>query len=274
MPHKSKCKHSLCCVRGVPGQPGLPGQVGLPGQGGSQGATGEVGLPGPQGDAGPAGSQAQPVTGLSETTEWIVTSGTWPVPTGVFSATITAVGGGGGGGQQTTGINGGQGGGGGGMAKATILVEPGQEFTITIQAGGGITAGAGVNGGDVSFQNSDILIQATGGEGGKINTLDTPAQGGTGFVTLPSPLVVSQMTSNGQTSAGSRGGSPPFLGYGGFIPRTPGSGNSEYASIQLLSSGGVAFGGGGAGSLSFVSFPAPPTTGAGGVVIISYVIQS
>ena len=265
---------------GLPGPRGMSGSLGVPGAPGQTGAVGSPGIqgiPGLPGLPGPPGPAALPISFLSETTEWILTTQTWPVPPGVFSITVATIGGGGGGGQEDP-LNtipaGGQGGGGGGFAVACIRVQPGESFGILITPGGGLST----KGSDVTFSGPlsipSLEVSATGGGGGGLYYLDSPALGGRGFVTTPSERIFSFLTQTGQNSAGSRGGSSPMIGTGGTVPRRLGTLNTAYASVQLNSSAGAQFGSGGAGSLNFSSFPDVATAGAPGIVIISYIVQS
>jgi hypothetical protein len=94
--------------------------------------------------------------------------GTWTVPPGIYSITVTMLGGGGGGG----GARGdeeplylGAGGGGGATVVKSFVVQPGQAFNYTIGAGGGGGSDAGGNGGT---GGSSVFgtYSASGGAGG------------------------------------------------------------------------------------------------------------
>ena len=92
-------------------------------------------------------------------------SGTFTVPAGVTSAIFEGWGGGGGG---DTGAGSG---GGGAYKKATVAVSAGQEYVITVGAGGAV---GGSNGGDTTvFRDPTTHLRAEGGKGGGAN-------GGTG----------------------------------------------------------------------------------------------
>lgn len=145
-------------------------------------------------------------------------SGTWTVPSGVYSAEFLVVGAGGGGGGTTNSVatrgSAGGGGGGGSVKLVTLPVSPGSSYTITIGAKGtGGTAGvAGVNGGFTEvLLSGTTLIRSYGGLGGyATNSADASV----------APTIVSQWAGNG----GNRG-------------------SGTTASIQA--------GGGGGGVLSF-----------------------
>jgi hypothetical protein len=107
-------------------------------------------------------------------------SSPWTVPDGIYKISVEIWGGGGGAGDAypaivgTTGSTasqikaGGGGGGGGGYAKASIVVNPGQQIPFTIGAGGvggnyNLNNGHGGNGGSTSF---GYFLSANGGTGG------------------------------------------------------------------------------------------------------------
>lgn len=281
MKHKSQC----CCIRGCPpgsiGLQGPQGLIGIPGMNGPIGPTGSSGSPGSSGEigaTGAVGTQASSITNLAETSEWFTTvtpaGGTsWIVPAGVFSIYVIAISGGGGGGTINAIGQSGQGGAGGGSAEASILVQPTQSFQIVLDAGSVVTSGAGQDGGLVSFSGNGILLTATGGQGGNIYQYDNPAQPGVGFVNAPNPIILSSKMAGGQGSAGARGG-----GGGGFISRSPNGGpDNHYPPSPFNSPGspGEGFGTGGAGSSSNITgSTAPATPGSGGMIGISYVVQS
>lgn len=105
-------------------------------------------------------------------------SGTWTAPAGVTSVTVEAWGGGGAGGGQNLGSDGGGGGGGGAYSKVVSLpVTPGNNYTVTVGAGGiGVSGGNGGAGGDSYFLNTSTVL-AKGGAGG-LRSTGTPPAGG------------------------------------------------------------------------------------------------
>ncbi len=114
------------------------------------------------------------IAGFSQN-QTLTTSGTFIVPGGVTSITISLWGGGGGGGTNTS--LGGGGGGGGGFTIGTMSVTPGQNITYIIGAGGnGATTngGNGQAGGNTTFST----FTANGGGGGLGNSI--PGYGGNG----------------------------------------------------------------------------------------------
>lgn len=101
------------------------------------------------------------------------TSGTFTVPSGVYSAEFLVVGAGGGGGAVTVstvancGVSGG--GGGGSVKYVTLPTTPGTSYTITVGAKGvGAAGAAGTNGGYSEIVLSAVsLVQSYGGQGGQ-----------------------------------------------------------------------------------------------------------
>ena len=116
----------------------------------------------------------------------ISSSGTWTVPAGVTSATVYLWGGGGGGGaaRSNSGVSGG-GGGGGALGYTTIAgLTPGNNYTITIGAGGtggsGSAGAAAGTGGTTTFTGPLGTWTANGGAGGTDNNGGTSGNGGAG----------------------------------------------------------------------------------------------
>lgn len=140
-------------------------------------------------------------------------SGTWSVPAGIYSLTVTVAGGGGGGGSRTVRRQGkdwscspaGKSGGNGGVHFNVIMdVTPGQQFSYSIGSGGA----AGRSGGTTVFGN----LSASGGQGG------SPYASGSGG----SPAGTYPYGSNGQGGAGAtvcskEGGSIGASGASGAI---------------------------------------------------------
>ncbi|UKJ06755.1 gliding motility-associated C-terminal domain-containing protein [Solitalea lacus] len=101
-------------------------------------------------------------------TQTFTSSGTFIVPPGVTSVSVSAWGGGGAGGgvASSSSRRGGGGGAGGSFAGGTLSVTPGTTYTITIGAGGVGQVGLdGTNGASSSFGTSIIAL---GGPGGKV----------------------------------------------------------------------------------------------------------
>ncbi len=139
-------------------------------------------------------------------------SGTFTVPANVGSITVEVRGGGGGGGTgfswgARSGSSGGGGGGSGGYGRQTFTVNPGENYNITVGAGGS----PGATGGISSFGS---LISATGGNPGGNGVNFTPGGGGSGGTSAATYNVTGNSGSSGSTSSGGAGGSG-VNGYGG-----------------------------------------------------------
>lgn len=127
----------------------------------------------PGGTAGPG--YASSITGASPgsgSQVW-TTPGTytWTVPSGVTRIRIV-VGGAGGGGQGGSSTTGGTSGNSGGWVLQDVIVQPLENLTITVGAGGsGGSAGGGTGsaGGTTTVTNGSWTIQCTGGSGGGIS---------------------------------------------------------------------------------------------------------
>lgn len=90
-------------------------------------------------------------------TDTFTASGTWTAPTGVTSVSVEVWGGGGG-----SGYHNGGGGGGGAYSKVNALaVTPGNNYTVTVGAGGGESQ----DGGDSWFSSSGTVMAKGGGYG-------------------------------------------------------------------------------------------------------------
>ena len=146
-------------------------------------------------------------------------SGTFTVPAGVTSAIFEGWGGGGGG---DTGAGSG---GGGAYKKATVAVSAGQEYVITVGAGGAV---GGSNGGDTTvFRDPTTHLRAEGGKGGGAN-------GGTGGTEAGDEGDSGFNGGDGVTASGTRAG---------------GGGAGDEASASLTVPGNF-FGGIGANNFS------------------------
>ena len=177
---------------------------------------------------------------------------------------VVAGGGASGGGASYGNSNGGGGGGGGGLRsnntgdtsgggnaasnETSVTFQPNTSYTITVGAGGAVSAHKGDNGDDSSIAGSDITnIVSTGGGGGGAE------QGGVGQV---------------QGGAGGSGGGGPHSalnpGYGA------GTTNQGYAGAN----GGNASGGGGGGAGAAGTAGSGYSAGNGGVGAISTIVSS
>lgn len=233
------------------------------------------------------------------TSPWTAPSGTYTVPAGVTSLTVTCYGGGGGGGgAYTTNYDDADGGGGGGGACSvtTFSVTPGQSIIVAVGgagtagntsgsdggAGGTSTVkigattyasaagGAGGGGGGVSI---DIGSGGTGGSAGT-GTIHTGGNGGAGAYSGSYDWAGGGGGGAGTTANGGNGastGNPPAGGTagttgggaGGTGKRTTGTGSGAV---------GATYGGGGGGGVAYSTgyASAAGKAGAAGAVIITY----
>jgi hypothetical protein len=205
----------------------------------------------------------QQVFGTNYTTQAFTTSGTFTVPTGIYSLTVTLIGGGGGGGAGFGGGGGGgaggQGGGSGGYYQAqSISVVPGQVIPVTVGTGGagrGVNAGAGFAGTSSSVGS----YTATGGNGGSgwleaIHNTDTSGNGAGGTPSGAAGVGGTGIAFGG-TGHGGNGGSTP-LGVGGTwstVPTGYGGGGAGGDQVNYGNLGGLNGGNGGNGSGGYVS---------------------
>ena len=142
--------------QGPAGPAGAEGPQGLPGAQGERGDPGEPGQPGPQGPAGPAAG----LHGFREF-QFSPSPQVFLVPEGVTSVLVELWGGGGAG--AAPGTPGG-GGAGGSYARATFAVTAGEQFTVSVGAGGdGLLGQDGLAGGQTDFVDGDRGLSAFGG---------------------------------------------------------------------------------------------------------------
>ena len=183
------------------------------------------------------------------------TSGSFPVPAGVYSITVECWGGGGGGGfaRSTNGAAGG-GGGGGAYTRSTVAVTPGANINFTIGAGGtrGLANGTiATAGGVTTFSSATPVLANGGGFGAGVNTNSSGAggAGGTGG------------TNNGGTGGNGVNGTGAAAGGGGGggSAGTANNGNNGAGKV-----GGVAVAGGGAGGNGVSGAPGNAGTVPGG----------
>lgn len=171
-------------------------------------------------------------------------SGTFTAPAGVTKVYLTMVGGGAsGGGGTAISIGGGGGGGGGSVVNRPYSVTGGNNYTVTIGAGGSAVSGnsAGNDGGDTSFDSS---VVAKGGKAGQSGS--STSAGGAGGGSLNAVLGAGGVgnVSGGNGAAASSSGS--VGGGGGGTPFGAG-GNGADSSPAAAQSGGANTGAGGGG---------------------------
>jgi hypothetical protein len=191
--------------------------------------------------------------------------GTWTQPSGVTKVNVRVIGaGGGGGGIGNTGTNWGGGGGAGGYAEANVTVSG--NVTVTVGAGGagGVGNATGTTGGASSFAGG-VTVTANGGVGGGGANSSAVGAGGAGGTTTNGDLGITGASGlSGQvpsTTVTGAGGSSP-LGIGG------------YGAIGAFNTGnnGNGYGSGGSGATGTGGAAQNGGAGAGGIVIVEWVI--
>ncbi len=203
---------------------------------------------------------------------------TWTAPAGVISVQAECWGGGEGGGGAPGALGRGTHGGvGGGYArKNSIVVIPGNNYTVTVGAAGtaGIATGSTEGpGGDSWFSTTGTVLGAGGnGSGGTAQVGDVTFSGGTS----PDPTLGNLGGSGGGSSAGtSAGGFNGTAGgatagsSGGLAPS--GGGNGGHGGTNITDAGltaGSAPGGGGGGGGN----QADGAAGAAGQVVLTYFV--
>ena len=243
----------------------------------------------PAGNPGPGGQTCSANTGSSLTltkqtpagSQTFTANGSFTVPVGVTSVTVSVWGGGGAGGIGAIATpNGGGGyvgggGGGGGYVTQTIAVTPGTVYTVAV--GAGATAPSPSVGGTSSFSlGSTVLVSAAGGASGVSATGTAGGAGANGGAATggqaggSGQAGVGFVTSAVTYSCGANGGAGANGGIGGTNGGPNGTSHSN--PTESLCNGnnytGAAPGGGGAGT----SGTTDPTAGAGaaGQVIVSW----
>lgn len=168
--------------------------------------------------------------------EVFTSSGTFVVPSNVWTIIVEAWGGGGGGGagNSSSSLTGGGGGGAGGYAKVFYDVVPNASYTVTVGLGGS----AGIAGGSTAFAG---ITLATGGAAGSTDiTPVTPGgAGGSGSVTSSTASAIKGGTGRyGTVDGGGDGGSAGCGGAGGL---------GNLSGTATGGSAGITPGGGGGG---------------------------
>lgn len=214
-------------------------------------------------------------------TEVFASSGSWTAPPGVTSAVVKAWGGGGTGGAATGNPASGGGGAGGQFASKTVSVTPIDSYNFTVSGVTTSVTGSVVNGGDTTFNTSEVV--AKGGAGGLRATANSStSSGGTGSTTGGVGDVVYAGGSGGNgvstTQSGGGGGGAGDTGTGDSgsgatagdaTSENGGAGGNGVSSANTRNAGSLA-GGGGSGGLSSSSTDRRGGDGAGGLLSITY----
>lgn len=213
-----------------------------------------------------------PLFSIAQTSITFPTTTTWTCPAGVTQIIIEAWGGGGAGGGATGFPSAGGGGAGGAYVKNTTLsVTPGSSYNVTVGATKTGTTNTVQNGNPSSFALTAtpavLLINAVGGNGGLVSSLNTTSVAGgaavaTGNIGGTTSNIYGLAGLTGSGTAGSRGGNGGASGGGA----AGGIGSTTDANGAI----GATFGGGGAGGKTTTSTDRTGGNGAAGQIIISY----
>ncbi len=198
---------------------------------------------------------------ISQTTETFTTSGTWTVPCGVTSVTVSVYGAGGGGGGSNSGGQAGGGGGAGGYASSVFVVTPGTTFSYIVGSGGTSGSSSGGDGGPGGASSWDGgTVFANGGSGGiGVNNGGAGGTGGTGIGTT------TITGGNGNPGGNAIGGS------GGSASGPDGGSGGVGGAAGVNGGSGSDFGGGGGGGGDKVGSSSPSGgAGASGAIVLSY----
>ena len=175
-------------------------------------------------------------------------SGTFTAPTGVTKVYLTMIGGGGGGGGSDTAAAGGGGGAGAWVINYPFTVTPGNNYTVTIGAGGAGSTGAGnppgSTGGTTSFDTVSVLGGGGGNSGG--------GNGGTGAGGYDASASVSTAGTTGGGFSG-KGGNGALRsgntgGGGGGSPFGTGANGASTLTNGNNAAANTGAGGGGSGN--------------------------
>jgi len=194
---------------------------------------------------------------------WSSGSGTWTVPAGVTSVSVTAIGGGAGGASGSEAnpyVSGGGGGSSGGFNQRTISVTPGQKISYSVGKGGAgaaKTTGGSVKNGSAGARTSFGTVVAAGGNPpntGYSNHFNQRGLAPEGGISGTDGQVV-------KGSAGKLGSVVTSGGRGGGIPGY-GTGGAEGTVSQNNGQAGSGYGAGGGGGFG-QSGGSPPQGGGG-----------
>ena len=229
--------------------------------------------------------------GLAQaTTQTYTSTTTWTAPAGVTSVTVECWAGGGGGGaaNSTWSTTGGGGGGAGGQyVKKTVSVTPGNNYTVTVGAGGtgGATSGANGGAGNDSWFSTTGTVIAKGGAGGTgCTAAGSNNAGGTGSTSGGIGDFVYEggdgSSSATNTASGAGGGGAGSTGEGGDASgttagtgKTVGGGNGGAGrTTSGAGNAGLTYGGGGGGGLKTASGSTlyAGGSGAAGQIVLTY----
>ncbi len=216
----------------------------------------------------PAAAQAQSIS------ETFSTSGSWKAPEGVTLIKVEAWGGGGGTGAPANNARRG-GGGGGAYSEKAFCVTPGETYSFVVGTGGAATGG---NGGDTYWVDPQTLIAkggfgasgSSGGAGGAASDAEYISYGGGNGASS-----TGSASGGGGGGAGSCGAGINASGCtgGGATDEHGGKGGNGVDS-EGRGKNGSNYGGGGGGSWRYGDTGNAGTTGACGLIRITYVLSA
>ena len=230
--------------------------------------------------------------GQSNTIVTYTVTGTWTVPAGITTVTVTCIGGGGAGGGATGNPATGGGGAGGSAVTSVITVTPGSNYPVTVGASEvptttstaltnkgnpswfiatGTIYAAGGDGGGPQAGNSANGTAGTGNTTGCIGT--TQSAGGSGSVgVFTSATGYSGAGGGGAGSTGAGGNAS--AGTGGTGTALNGGNGANGVGNTLPGAAGIVYGGGGSGGKANSTTDQTGGTGASGLVTIIYVVNN
>ncbi len=187
---------------------------------------------------------------LSSGSQWFTANGTFTAPAGVYHVVVSMVGGGASGGGGGSANGGGGGGGGACLMNHPYPVTPGNNYTVTVGAGGASAAAntIGNNGANTIFNST---LTCNGGSAGNQNG---GAGGAGGTATSANTL-----TGAAGGAGGAGGGIKPVV-----ATTAGGTGGAGGSGSGGGGGGGTLFGEGGTGGNNAVGSPPIANTGAGG----------
>ncbi len=211
------------------------------------------------------GAAANPIWANGSANQLFTSSGTFTAPSGITKVYLTMSGGGGsGGGAQENGV--GHNGGGGSSAAYLInfpyTVTPGNDYTVTIGAGGAGVASSGTDGGNTTFDTITVL-------GGKKGVSGTDGAGGAAVGGFAGTTYVPAANFSFTSTAGTAGSGSSVSGSGASSPFGKGGVGQNGGNAAGGNASGYGAGGGGAADNNDNTSRAGGD-GSGGFILVQY----
>lgn len=207
---------------------------------------------------------AWPAVSAVTNVQRFTSSGTFTAPTGITKVYISMCGGGGGGANN----KGGGGGGGAYIIGFPFTVVPGNNYTVTIGAGGAGGADVGNTDGTIGGTTSFDSISVLGGSGGTANAGNGGA-GGVGSINASASVSTFGQTAGSYKFTGGNGAKGQATDSGGAGGGTP-FGLGAAGIDSAAGNAGPANTGGGGGGAGNTTGARPGGTGGSGFVIVAY----